>query len=456
MVRAMSPADHRIIIAGAGIAGLEALLALRVLAGPRARITLVTDAVHEEDRPMSVVEPFDRGIASKRDIVAIAADQDADLHFDRLVGVDIERRVARFAGQDRPYDALIVATGAHPEAQFSQAVTFRGPSDVPAMRAVRDELLSGAASSAAFVIPSMSAWPLPLYELALMTGADVRAHGRGAELTIVTPEKAPMELFGPAAAEALRPLLAQRGVAVRTNTRVVDVRDGVVTDDAGGQLQAERVVAVPIARGRPPAGLASDRRGFLLCDAHGRVVGAPGVYAAGDVTAFPLKQGGLAAQQADAVAEAIAADMGAAIEPQPFVPVIRGMLLIGGQALYLRAQVGADEGVVEEVRVRGHASTRPLWWPPAKVAARYLGPYLATARPPRLGVEPLTDRPAPGPAAPPADPRAAVELALTMADADAHWGDFDAAVRALDAAQAAGGTLPPDYARKRERWLLSR
>jgi sulfide:quinone oxidoreductase len=180
------------------------------------------------------------------------------------------------------------------------------------------------------------------------------------------------------------------------------------------------------------------------------------VYAAGDVTAFPLKQGGLAAQQADAVAEAIAAELGAAIDPQPFVPVIRGMLLIGGQVLYLRAQIGSGEGVVEELGVRGDASARPLWWPPAKVAAKYLGPYLATARPPRLGLEPLTDRPAPGPAAPPADPRSAFELALTMADADAQWGDFDAAVRALDAAKAAGGTLPPDYARKRERWLLAR
>jgi sulfide:quinone oxidoreductase len=452
----MSPADHRIVIAGAGIAGLEALLALRVLAGPRARIELVTDAAREEDRPMSVVEPFDRGLASTRDIMEIAADQRADLHFDRLVAVDVERRVARFAGQDRPYDSLIVATGARPEVQFSQAVTFRGPRDVVAMRGVRDDLLSGAATSAVFVIPSMSAWPLPLYELALMTGADLRAHRRDAELTIVTPEAAPMELFGPAAAEALRPLLSQRGVAVRTNTRVVGVQEGVVTDDAGAEMRADRVVTVPIAHGRPPANLASDRRGFLRCDAHGRVVGAPGVYAAGDVTAFPLKQGGLAAQQADAVAEAIAAELGAAIDPQPFVPVIRGMLLIGGQVLYLRAQIGSGEGVVEELGVRGDASARPLWWPPAKVAAKYLGPYLATARPPRLGLDPLTDRPAPGPAAPPADPRSAFELALTMADADAQWGDFDAAVRALDAAKAAAGTLPPDYARKRERWLLAR
>jgi len=452
----MSHSAHRIVIAGAGIAGLEALLALRVLAGPRAQITLVTDAAHEKDRPMSVVEPFDRGIASKRDIVAIAADQEADLHFDRLVSVDTNKRVAGFSGHDRPYDALIVATGARPRVVLSDAVTFRGPRDVVAMHAVRDDLIAGKASSAAFVLPSTSAWPIPLYELALMTGADLRAHGRSAQLTIVTPEAAPLELFGPAAAAALKPLLAQRGVRIQTATHVVGVRDGVVVADAGEDLRADRVVTVPVAHGRPPAGLASDRRGFLVCDAYGRVMGAPGVFAAGDVTAFPLKQGGLAAQQADAVAETIAAELGAAIEPKPFAPVIRGMLLIGGQALYLRAEVGRGDGTATPVGARSDASARPLWWPPAKVAARYLGPYLATARPPALGLEPLTDRPAPAPGAPSGGAVSAVELALAMADADATWGDFDAALRALDAAQAAAGTLPPEYARKRERWQLAR
>lgn len=391
-VTVMSLSPYRVVIAGAGIAGLEALLALRVLGGRRADIALVTDAAHEEDRPMSVVSAFDRGIASKRDIVAIAADQGADLHFDRLVAVDVDRRVARFLGHERPYDALIVATGARPDVVFPHAVTFRGPADVPAMREIRDDLRSGAAGSAAFVIPSLSAWALPLYELALMTGADLRAHHRDAELTIVTPEAAPLELFGPAAAQALGPLCEQRGLRVRAGTRVVDVHDGVVTDDVGGTLRADRIVTLPVAHGRPPAGLPSDRHGFLVCDPHGRVIGAPGVYAAGDATAFRLKQGGLAAQQADAVA----ADMGVAIEPAPFVPVIRGMLLMGGQSLYLRAQVGTGEGVAKAVPTRSDASARPLWSPPAKVAARYLGPYLSTARPPQLGTAPLTDHPAAG------------------------------------------------------------
>jgi len=176
------------------------------------------------------------------------------------------------------------------------------------------------------------------------------------------------------------------------------------------------------------------------------------VFAAGDATAFPLKQGGLAAQQADAVAEAIASDMGVAVEPKPFVPIIRGMLLIGGQPLYLRAEFGRGTGTAATVQLRSDASARALWWPPAKVAARYLGPYLASARPSRLAAEPLVDRGAPTAG----DPRASLELALALADADATWGDYDAAVRALDAAQAASGTLPPEYVDKRAEWLAAR
>ena len=61
-------------------------------------------------------------------------------------------------------------------------------------------------------------------------------------------------------------------------------------------------------------------------DEHGRVSGIEDVYAAGDATTFPIKQGGLAAQQAVAAAEAIVARHGTDLDPQPFRPVLRGML----------------------------------------------------------------------------------------------------------------------------------
>ena len=93
------------------------------------------------------------------------------------------------------------------------------------------------------------------------------------------------------------------------------------------------------------------------------------MYAAGDGTTFPIKQGGLACQQADAVAESIAAAVGAPVEPTRFRPVLRGELMTGGRERFLRRRLAGDQDV-------GEASEQPLWWPPGKIAGRYLTPYL--------------------------------------------------------------------------------
>ena len=116
--------------------------------------------------------------------------------------------------------------------------------------------------------------------------------------------------------------------------RYTQVEHGhLIVDPGGRSIDVDRVVSLPAPRG-PARSRASrpTRDGFIPVDEHGRVAGLDGVYAAGDGTAFPIKQGGLATQQADAVAETIAAAAGAPVEPQPFRPVLRGMLLTGGDA----------------------------------------------------------------------------------------------------------------------------
>jgi sulfide:quinone oxidoreductase len=200
--------------------------------------------------------------------------------------------------------------------------------------------------------------------------------------------------------------------------------------------------------------LPADARGFIPVDSHGAVRDVLNVYAAGDATSFPIKQGGLACQQADAVAASIAADLGAIADPPPFRPVLRGLLLTGGAPLYLRAELDAEGSVLRrtEQRLAGEASTRALWWPPGKIAGRYLAPYLATARPVALGREPLADRSLAAGAARQPGGEEAVELALLLAEQDALQGDHVQALHALDAAAAlAGGVLPAQAARLRER-----
>jgi sulfide:quinone oxidoreductase len=124
-------------------------------------------------------------------------------------------------------------------------------------------------------------------------------------------------------------------------------------------------------QGQPIPGIPCDRDGFVPTDAFGRVRGLDDVLAAGDVTSFPIKQGGLAAAQAVAAAEAIAARAGADITPEPFRPVLRGLLLTGAQPRYLRTEL---RGGLGETSV---AQASPLWWPPGKIVGRYLGPFLA-------------------------------------------------------------------------------
>lgn len=114
-------------------------------------------------------------------------------------------------------------------------------------------------------------------------------------------------------------------------------------------------------------GVPSATLGFIPVDDAGRVDGLAGVYAARDATDRPVKQGGLACQQADVTAAHIAAGAGADVDVPPLAQVLRGRLLTGTRDRYLQRDPG---------RNAGSASNEPLWWTPTKVAGRYLSPYL--------------------------------------------------------------------------------
>jgi sulfide:quinone oxidoreductase len=456
----------RVLIAGGGVAGLEALLALRVLAGRLVSLEVLEPETEFVYRPVSVAEPFGRGAARRFKLDVVAHEQGAKLHRGSLAAVDpLHQRALTRRDEEFEFDYLVVAIGARPVEALPGAITFRGGADANAIRELLGELERGDVRSVAFALPPGTSWSLPLYELALMTATHARAHRVPAAISLVTSEEEPLELFGPAGGEAIGWLLAERGVTLISSSRPERIENGALVLAGGRRVAAERVVALPRLVGPDVTGLPSDDAGFIPVDAHGQVRGLPSVYAAGDATTFPVKQGGLATQQADAVAEAIAARAGAAVKPRPFRPVLRGLLLTGGTPTYLRAEPGAaarETSVAVEAptppsRERGPASaasTSALWWPPSKVAGRYLAPYLATARALPLGSAPLTDRPATGhERSDPEGHNEALELALLLADHDARWGDHDLALRALDAAEALAGTLPAEYEAKRKTWL---
>jgi len=357
------------------VAALEALLALHELAGDRIALKLVAPDRDFSYRPLAVGEPFGLGEARRYDLGAICSDQGARLIQGAVEAVEPERqRVLTADGEGHSYDALVVAVGAKTSPWLDQAVTINGPGYMGQCKAMLEDLEHRRIHGVTFVVPAGGAWPLPVYELALMTARWVAERGlEGVDLRLVTHEDRPLELFGAAASDAVESLLGEARVALDASCAVVSMGpDGLhVAPRGDGPLVAESVVTLAKLSGPSIPGLPVDNQGFIRVDPHGLVEGEEVVYAAGDATTVPIKQGGIAAQQADAAAEAIAARAGAPVTPEPFRPVLRGMLLTGSTPRYLRAEVAGGRG--EDWEVSRHA----LWWPPSKIAGRYLSPYLA-------------------------------------------------------------------------------
>jgi len=360
-----------VLIAGGGVAALEAALVLRELAADLVDVEIVAPEPAFWYRPVAVAEPFGLGEVRHFDLADLVTAAGALFTLAALEAVDVEAHEARLSnGSVVPYDALLLACGAVPVPAVRGALTFRGPVDGDAFKRVLAELEAGTVRRLAFVVPWGTGWVLPAYELALMTALWAERHGLDVELSVVTPEDEPLELFGPEASRAIHELLDDRSIALHTHVCALEHHDGALRLVPDGEVPADRVVALPILRGQQIEGLAQTLDGFVSTDAHGLVLGVDGVYAAGDITAFPVKQGGIAAQQAEAAAAAIAVRAGAELTPRAFEPVLRGLLLTGTHPRYLRRDLATGE-------TPAWVSETPIWWPPTKLVGRRLSPLLA-------------------------------------------------------------------------------
>jgi sulfide:quinone oxidoreductase len=369
--------SFRVVIAGGGVAALETALALRASASGHVSVEVVAPESEFTYRPLAVAEPFRVGEVRRFPLERLVSEAGAEFRSGTVTRVDPDEKIVILEeNRTLEYDALVVTLGAQPDDAVSGALTFRGPADTGALTELLERATAGSMRRIVFAIPSTAAWPLPLYELALLTAGYLADRGtRNVDVLLVTPEHRPLELFGAEASEAIAELLDIRGVLLQTNVIPIAWEDGLLTVAGLPPIDAEAVVALPRLTGPALAGLPYDRAGFVPTDAHGRVPGTTDVYAAGDCTQFPLKQGGIATQQADAVANAIAADLGAAEEKPAPRPVVRGLLLTGFVPRYLRSSGSRPDSVID---------TEPLWWPPAKIVGRHLTPFLAA----QLGLSP--------------------------------------------------------------------
>jgi sulfide:quinone oxidoreductase len=252
-------------------------------------------------------------------------------------------------------------------------VTFRDQRDVATLREVLEQACRGELDTLVFAVPSSRAWSLPAYELALLCRAHLATHRPQAKLSIVSPERAPLEVFGRETSTLVSDLLAAREIGFLGGATPRKASAGALELEFDAPVEADVVVAVPEPRSRRIPGIPASWLGFIPTDGRGRVEGLTDVYAAGDATTFPVKQGGLATQQADVAAHAIASELGADVHQLHATRILQARLLGGSRPLFLRAELdefGQPMGPTIERFEYGHTA------PPAKVLARYLGPFL--------------------------------------------------------------------------------
>ncbi len=364
--------SFRVVIAGAGVAGLEATLALKDLAAEHVNVTLLAASSEFVYRPMTVREPFAYAKAHTYPLEKVARDLGVVLVRDSLAWIDAAQRVAHTTeGKALSYEALILALGARARPAYSHGLTIDDRHLDETLHGLIQDIEGGYVRSLAYVVPPRMAWPLPIYELALMTAG--RAYDMSLELavSVVTPEDAPLAIFGQEASRAVEELLHKAGVTTFTSS-YASVHEPTRVEISPGdrQLKVDRIIALPELFGPGVRGLPLADHGFVPVDLHSKVRGVERVFAAGDATDFAIKHGGIAAQQADAAAEAIAALAGVALEPTPFAPEIRGILLTDDKPKYLTARITGGHGFSSTI------SDTPPWSPATKIAAKYLAPYL--------------------------------------------------------------------------------
>jgi sulfide:quinone oxidoreductase len=356
---------QKVLIAGAGIAGLEAALALRDLAGERVEVALHDPGEEFVYRPFAIGEPYGTTRSFRYDLRRLSEHCGASLRAGTIAAVEPARRLAVTRDGERlPYDHLIVATGARMLWAVPGAVTYWGIADEGPVGNLIADLRSGRLRRVAFTMPAGHSWSVPLYELALLAAGTSTAR-----ITVVTPELEPLEIFGRRVTRVISTLLFERRIEVITGARPVELEAGRLRIAGGEDVEADAVLTLPRMEGRQISGIPHDDDGFIQVDEYGRVVGLERVYAAGDVSSHPFKQGAFATQQADTVAETVAAAAGSGVEPRPFDAIMRAVLWTGQGPRYLCGRTGdGDDGS------SGPSARHLELLHKGRVTARYLTP----------------------------------------------------------------------------------
>ena len=268
----------RIVIAGGGVAALEAALTLQALAGELVDVELLAPESRFRYRPLSTAEPFGLGEVASFELADLATRAGATFTLDAVNAVDSSARLA-FTREGRvlEYDALLLACGTIPKTAVHGALTFRGPEDMQRVRALLDLVEASEVTHIVVTVPRGAVWTLPAYELALLFSvhapqararprADHARHARGRAPPAVRRRR------------HRRDSHSARGAPHRAPDRLLG--DGVRWNRAASASRTGRSRRTPSWRCRRSAGPGSTEchrlaTGFVVTDASGRVDGRP-------------------------------------------------------------------------------------------------------------------------------------------------------------------------------------
>jgi len=223
------------------------------------------------------------------DLRPLAERAGARYSFVRAVGLDLERCIVRCAdGAEVAYDWLGLDIGSTPNTAPIEHADAIGLPVRPVERLLAgvDGLLGEAAQKNLHVVViGGGAGGIELC-LALHHRLRLDAVERAARFTVVTLSEQILPGYPNGARARLQRILDERGVGMRTRTKVVSAQSDGIVLDSGEQVHADRVVWAtgPAAAAWPSAsGLRCDADGFVLVDRHLRSISHPHVFAAGDM-----------------------------------------------------------------------------------------------------------------------------------------------------------------------------
>ncbi|MFG2770307.1 NAD(P)/FAD-dependent oxidoreductase [Streptomyces sp. NPDC048350] len=273
-------AQQRVVVVGAGMAGVQTAVALREQ-GFDGAVTLIGAEPHQ---------PYDRPPLSKAVLLGKAEDSAFDVDFEALsielrLGLDVTGLRADAHEVDTeagpvPYDVLVVATGAEP-------VTLPGTEGVPGVHLLRT------LDDAARLKPVLERRHDIVVVGAGWIGAEFATAAREAGCAVTVVEAADRPLAGALPAEVSAPMARwyeESGAELLTHARVDRIEPGTVHLADGRRLPADAVVvgigARPATRWLTGSGIALDEDGSITADDRLRT-SLPDVYAVGDCASFP-------------------------------------------------------------------------------------------------------------------------------------------------------------------------